>query len=178
MTDIVNISEIATHTVEHHEVFYKSAEFWVGASFILVISLLYRPLLQIIRNLIFSKINRIKNELQEAENLKIKAQELYAKYERSLLNIDDEIAQIISNEDAIILETKERKLKELNTLLANKQKEVDAKIERAFNKASSEIKTIISSTTINMLKSVIKTKLTTKDHSLLVDKSIKNIEEM
>ena len=89
-----NITELSTHAIEHHEVFYKSAEFWVGASFVLVVALLYKPLISVIKSAIFSRIERIKNELQEAEELKLKAQELYAKYERNLLNIDDEIAHI------------------------------------------------------------------------------------
>lgn len=173
-----NITELSTHAIEHHEVFYKSAEFWVGASFVLVVALLYKPLINVIKSAIFSRIERIKNELQEAEELKLKAQELYAKYERNLLNIDDEIAQIIANEDAIISETKERKLRELNSLLNHKQKEVDAKIESSLNKTSSEIRNIISRTTFDILKQVIVKKLSVKDKSSLIDKSIKNFENI
>ena len=173
-----NITELSVITIEHHEVFYKSAEFWVGASFVLVVALLYKPLVNVIKNAITSRIERIKNELQNAEDLKLKAQELYAKYERKLLNIDDEIAQILANEDAIISKTKDRKFKELNSMLNHKQKEVDAKIENSLNKTSSEIKNIISKTTIDILRKVITTKLSTKDRSHLVDKSIKNFEKI
>lgn len=173
-----NISELSSVAAKHHEIFYQSAEFWVGASFVLVIALLYKPLTKIISKLMFSRIERIKNELQEAEDLKLQAQELYAKYERNLLNVDDEIAQIISNEDAIISETKDRKYKELNSLLNHKQKEVEAKIESSLNKTSTEIKTIISVTTVNLLKNVIQNKLTAKEQGQLIDKSIKNFEKI
>ena len=63
-----NITELSVITIEHHEVFYKSAEFWVGASFDLVVALLYKPLVNVIKNAITSRIERIRNELQNAED--------------------------------------------------------------------------------------------------------------
>ena len=70
--------------------FYYSEEFWVSVAFVLVVVGLFIPVSKKVVSLLQNRINRIKKELQDAENLKLEAQELYAKYERSLMHIDDE----------------------------------------------------------------------------------------
>ena len=60
------------------EAFYLNAEFWVGIAFVLVVALIFKPAVRIINNLITKRIDRIKNEFQEAETLKLDAQKTYA----------------------------------------------------------------------------------------------------
>ncbi|MBR5599091.1 MAG: hypothetical protein IKW39_03525 [Alphaproteobacteria bacterium] len=165
-----------TTTLSHnYEPFYLSAEFWVGVSFVLVVIVIYKPLAKAISNLITSRIQRIKNEFVEAENLKLDAQKVYADYERKFLNIKEEIDDIISEENLIIEENKKRRIKELDSFLKNKQNEVDAKIEIAFDKASSELNSLIMNKTMDIINAIIKNKLTEKEHHKLINKSIANI---
>lgn len=165
--DIVESSNVA---------FYHSEEFWVSVAFILVVVGLFIPVSKKVISLLQNRINRIKKELQDAENLKLEAQELYAKYERSLMHIDDEIAQIISNQEDIIEETKQIKIKELNNLLNQKQKEADAKIKSSFEEVHKEIKEKISQR-VNLIMSKVLV-LSAKEKSRLIDKSINNISEI
>lgn len=153
--------------------FYYSEEFWVSVAFVLVVIGLFIPVSKKILSLLQNRINRIKKELQDAENLKLEAQELYAKYERSLMHIDDEIAQIISNQEDIIEETKQIKIKELNNLLNQKQKEADAKIKSSFQEVHKEIREKISQKVNVILSKVLV--LSAKEKSALIDKSISNI---
>ncbi len=163
--------------VEHEELFYQSAEFWVGIAFVLVVAALFKPGVKAVKGLIIKRIARIKNEFQEAENLKLEAQKLYAGYERKFLDADDEVARIIAEEEAVIADTKERKIQELNRTLAQKQREVEGRIELAFEQANKEINTLISSQAVNILKKAISSKLTKSDYNRLIDNSIETIQK-
>ena len=168
----------AAEVVHHEEVFYQSAEFWVGLSFVIVIGALFFPMYKVIKKAIYQRIERIKKELQEAENLKLEAQKLYAEYERKFSNIENDVAEIISGQQSMIARTKEKKLKELDSFLLHKQQETDAQLEMAFTKAKNNITAKISQNTIDLLSKVLSTKLTKSDYNKLIDNSIDNIKNI
>lgn len=176
-------AEAAVKTMEnsvtgHSEIFYQSAEFWVGTAFVLVVALLFSPIAKAVNGLIKKRISRIKNELAEAENLKLDAQKLYADYERKFRNADNEVAEIIAREEQTIAENKERKTRELNAMLKQKQLEADAKIELAYEQANAEINTLVAANAIGMLKKAISSKLTKADYNKLIENSIANIKKL
>ncbi len=162
----------------HEELFYQSAEFWVAIAFVLIVIMLIKPIVRVFSGLITKRISRIKTELEEAENLKLEAQKLYADYERKLAETDKEIAQIISERENIINETREKKIAELNIFLQRKQNEANSKIEQEFEQASKELNALISKRTIEILKQTISLKLTKTDYSHLIDSSINNIKNI
>lgn len=170
ISEQLTIQEIPT------EAFYQSGEFWVAIAFILVMSVLLRPLLKAGKNLITRRIIRIKRELQDAESLKLEAQKLYAEYERKFLNTDKEVAEIIKEQENVIEETKEKKIRELNLYLQRKSNEVDNRIEQEFEQVSQEINNLISNRTEEILTSVISSKLTKSDYNHLIEKSINQIK--
>lgn len=170
--------EVAKTVTEHEEVFYQSTEFWVGVAFVLVCVFLFSPLVKAIGQMTSKRISRIKDELRKAEDLKLEAQKLYADYERKFAQTDNEVAQIISEQEDIIAENKDRKTHELNQMLKQKQAEAEAKIELAFNQINSEIKTKVSQRTMEILHTVFKEKLTSKDYEKLIDTSIDNLKTL
>lgn len=170
------ISEHQTIQEIPTEAFYQSGEFWVAIAFVLVMSALLKPLLKAGKNLITKRIIRIKRELQEAESLKLEAQKLYADYERKFLNTDKEVADIIKEQENVIEETKEKKIRELNLYLQRKSNEVDNRIEREFEQVGQEINNLISNRTEEILTSVISSKLTKSDYNHLIEKSINQIK--
>ena len=167
---------LATQKV-HEEVFYQSAEFWVAMAFCLVMAALLKPLLKAGKNLITKRIIRIKRELQEAENLKLEAQKLYAEYERKFINTDKEVADIVKEQENAIEEIKEKKEREMNLYLQRKSSEVDSRIEQELEQVEEEINHLISDKTATILTEVISSKLTKSDYNHLIDKSIGQIKE-
>ncbi len=170
ISEQLSIQELPT------EAFYQSGEFWVAIAFVLVITVLMKPLLKAGKNLITKRIIRIKRELQEAENLKLEAQRLYAEYERKFLNTDKEVAEIIKEQKNLIEETKEKKIRELNIYLQRKSNEVDNRIEQEFEQVEYEINNLISKRTEEILTSVISSKLTKSDYNHLIERSINQIK--
>lgn len=168
----------ATENIQHEEVFYQSAEFWVGVAFVLVVFLIFKPLVTAVKGMIFQRIERIKKEMQAAENIKLDAQKLYAEYEHRRLNAEKEVSKIIANEQAAIAEAKTRKMHEMNMLLKQKNTEADAKIEMATERVNNEINTLISEKTIKLIQNVFLKKVTQKEQSRLIDNSLKNLERL
>lgn len=167
---------VEPHNAE--DVFYLSAEFWVAVTFVLVVAYLIRPAIRIIKKLIQKRIERIKQEINDAENIKLEAQQLYADTERSLLNIDKEIEDITNNKKYLISQTKERRISNLNYNLQAKEAELNAKIEQTHEQMLKEINEAVCQKTIKTLSEVISAKLTKKEYSTLIDDSIENIKNM
>lgn len=176
------MQEINTETVQNMvaqgEPFCQSAEFWVAVAFIIVVAALLIPLKRAAAGLVEKRISRIKNELQEAENLKFEAQKLYAGYERKVAGIDMEVAEILSEQRDAIEETKEKKMHELDILLQRKENEVDGRIEQSFEQAGKEIQDIVSGRTDKILRKVISSKLTKSDYNQLIESSINSIKDI
>ena len=173
--DIIKQSIALSH---HEEVFYLSAEFWVSIAFVLTILIILSPGLKAIKKLIDTRISRIKNELNEAETLKLEAQQLYSDYERKLANIKKEIEDIINEENIIISESKERKLLELEAMLQKKEMEINGKIELASEQVKKELNKLIADKTLLIINTLIKQKITKSMHNELIDKTINNIAKM
>ena len=175
---ITDTAVSVAENMQHEEIFYQSAEFWVGVAFILVVGLLFKPIVHAVMEMILQRIERIKKEMQAAEEIKLEAQKLYAEYEHKRLNAEKEVAAIVANEESAIADTKARKMREMDMLLKQKNTEADAKIEMAVERANNEINMLISKKTIKILKNVFLTKISPKEKSLLIDNSIKNFEKL
>ena len=160
------------------EAFYLTAEFWVSVTFLVVVILLFSPITRTISSMIEKRISRIKDELNNAESIKLEAQKLYADTERRLANVEDEIADIITNKKYLIEQTKEKKISELNHAMQRKKEDLDAKIEQGNIQLNTEINNIISQKAAKILNKVINVKLTQKEYSTLIDNSIENIKNI
>lgn len=174
-------NDIIEQTIElshHEEAFYLSAEFWVSIAFVLTILIILTPGLKAIKKLIDNRISRIKNELNEAETLKMEAQQLYSDYERKLTNIKKEIEDIINEENIIISENKEYKLRELDSMIQKKEMEINGKIELASEQVKKELNKLIADKTLSIINTLINQKITKSMHNELIDNTINNITKM
>ncbi len=166
---------VAEH-IEHEEIFYQSTEFWVSFAFVVVVALLVSPVTKAITGMMKQRINRIKNELQTAENLKLDAQKLYAEYERKFINTENELNEIVANEQAAVAEAKERKMRALEAMLKQKNIEADAKIEMAFERVNNEINMLVSNRTSEILQDIFRNEISTAEQRKIINNSLKNLE--
>lgn len=177
-TTITDLVENVATMPETEEVFYLTAEFWVSVTFLVVAVILYSPLSKKAKELVQKRIDRIKKELSDAENIKLEAQKLYADTERKLANIDKETEDIITNKKYLIEETKKKKISELNYTMHRKKADLEAEIEQINAQMGQEIKDMVCKKTVNTLRQLISTKLTQTEYSALIDKSINHIKDM
>mgnify|MGYP006100522773 FL=1 len=100
-----------------------NASFWVAVSFFIFLGgLVYLKVPQMINNSLLTQINKIKKELEEAENLKVTAKDLLSDYENKIDKSKKEVNEIINlakkENDKTILE----KTKKFHEIIENKKK--------------------------------------------------------
>ena len=177
-----NISNMIDNTAEqlhgHEEVFYQSAEFWVGVSFVLVVLLLAKPIAGLMRSMLDKRIDGISKRIRDAAELRDDAQKLLADYEKKFLNADKEAQEILAKSQKEIEYFKKENLSKLEAEMKIKEKEAKDRITAAKEKASKEISELTSELTIKVVKAAIVKNLDTKTQNKLIDDSINLISKL
>ncbi|MBE6444675.1 MAG: F0F1 ATP synthase subunit B [Alphaproteobacteria bacterium] len=174
---VVNAIEISTHDIEsHHEVFYQSAEFWVAASFVLVVLLLFYPISRITKIMLYKRARKIGKRIEDATILKEDAQKLLAEYERKYRRAKQEAQEIITRAEKEINFLKKESLNKMETAMAAKEKEVKERIKSSRANALKEISQITTAKTIKTTKQILMQKIDSVAQDKLIDESIKSIE--
>ena len=133
------------------------ATFWVAISFFLFFGLLiYLKVPQKINNSLTSQINKMKQELDEAEKLKVEAKNLLSSYENKIDKSKKEVTMIINvakkDSEKAILE----KTKKFHQIMENKKKNAGQKIIQMKESALRDIKNISVKISIEAVELLIK----------------------
>ena len=179
-----NVSEMISETAKisefesnahHYDVFYHNPEFWVGMAFVLVVVVLAKPISKFVKNALTKRKENIIAKINEAEKLRDDAQELLAQYERKFLHAKDEAKEILDNSTEEIKNLTEYELQKMEKELVVKQKEVEALIDATIEKTKNEINELACEKSVNIVKTFVARNIDEKQHSKLIDNSIKNI---
>lgn len=177
-----NVSDIIENTAEqlhgHEEIFYQSAEFWVGVAFVLVVLLLAKPVSGLVRALLNKRIDGITKRIHDAAELRDEAQKLLADYEKKFLNADKEAQAILTKAKKEIEYFKSENLAKLEEEMKIKEKETQDRITASKEKAAKEISDLTSELTIKIVKTAIAKNLDAKTQDKLIDASISLINKL
>lgn len=173
-----NVSEIIGHIDGHDEVFYQSAEFWVGVAFVLVVVLLAKPIGGLVKSMLNKRIDGIAKRIRDAARLRDDAQKLLADYEKKFLNANKEAEAILAKSQREIEYFKKENLSKLEAEMKLKEKDAEDRIKAAKEKAAKEISDLTSELTIQTVKTVIMKKIDTKTQDKLIDDSISLITKL
>ncbi len=125
---------------EEHTGFFSHAINWVSISIILFGFVLYKYARRPFFDMLDSRTDKIKNELEEAERLRIEAQELLAKYQRKHTDAVKEAEQIIADAQKQALEMKTVAEKELKQEMARKERLFSERIKRMEHDAVQQVR--------------------------------------
>ena len=133
------------------------ATFWVAISFFLFFGLLiYLKVPQKINNSLTDQINKMKQELDEAEKLKVEAKNLLSGYENKIDKSKKEVTMIINvakkDSEKAILE----KTKKFHQIMENKKKNAEQKIIQMKESALRDIKNISVKISMEAVELLIK----------------------
>jgi len=133
------------------------ATFWVAVSFFIFFGILiYLKIPQKINSSLTDQINEIRNELGEAEKLKIEAKTLLSDYENKIDKSKKETKKIINlakeDSEKIILE----KMEKFHQIMENKKKNAEQKIVQMKENALKDIKNISVKVSIEAVEHLIK----------------------
>jgi F-type H+-transporting ATPase subunit b len=152
-----------------------NATFWVAISFVLFIGLLiYFKIPKKIISILEDNILSIKNQIDDAENLKEEAKNILSDNEKRLSNSKSEIKSMISraNEDAEknILKAND----EFHVLMENRKKNAEERIKQIKDQALKDIKNTSVKISIDAAERLLKNSL---DKSKLDKLYLSSIEE-
>lgn len=177
-----DVSGIIENTAEqlhgHEEIFYQSAEFWVGVAFVLVVLLLAGPVGRLVRSMLNKRIDNITKRIHDAAELRDEAQKLLADYEKKFLNADKEAQAILNKSQKEIEYLKKENLANLEEEMKIKEKEAEDRITASKEKAAREISDLTSELTIKTVKAAIVKNLDAKTQNKLIDDSISLITRL
>ena len=116
--------------------------------------------------------------ISEAENLKTEARKLLAAYEQKLENLEDEKAGILEKAKKEVGVLKKKALAELDRKMQAQEKSVNERIKGEQSRAESELTSLVTERTIELLKDTLAAKFDDGARAKLIDESIKRIESL
>ena len=151
--------------------------FWVGLCFFLFLGfLVYLKVPGMIADSLDKRAETIRQELEEARQLREEAQGLLAEYERKQRSAEKEAESIITlakeEAEALAAETREN----LKTTLERRMKLAEEKIARAEEQALNDVRTTAVNVAISAAEQIIGDKMTPAASKKLVDQSIKDLK--
>ena len=147
-------------------------QFWVAIAFIIFIIAIFNPVKKILTSSLDEKINEIKDNIEEAENLKNKTQLILSDIKKRQNEVEEEIKKIhINAEERIkILEKQvEEKIKgqsDKRELIAK------SKIDQLVRDINLQIQQNISQTAISVTLDLLEKKLNKEEKQNIINKSI------
>tara|TARA_Y100000590_G_scaffold465558_1_gene638217 strand:+ start:820 stop:1317 length:498 start_codon:yes stop_codon:yes gene_type:complete len=149
------------------------ATFWVGISFFIFLGVLvYLKVPSKVNNSLTNQIDQIKNELKEAEELKIEAKNLLSNYESK---IDKSIKE---TKDIIILAKKDsennilEKTKKFHQIMEERRKSAEQKIAQMKDGALKDIKETSVIVSMEVVEYLIKNSIDKKKIEIFYRKSL------
>lgn len=136
------------------------ATFWVAISFFIFLGvLIYFKVPQKIIGALNESINSIKNEIENAEELKEESKNILSDYEKKIGNAKSEVKQMIDaateEADRSVLKTNE----EFHTQMENRKKNTEDRIKQMKNQALKDIKNTSVKISIQAVEVLLKNSL-------------------
>ena len=157
---------------------FSDPQFWVAIAFIIFILAIFNPVRKILNSSLDTKINEIKESIEEAENLKNDTQVTLSEIKKRQNEVELEIKEIhLNSKNKIkILESQAQiKLSEQNSKRESLAKE---KIEQMVRDANLMVKQHITQTAIDAAIIVLEKKLNAEEKQNLINQSIKDLESV
>jgi F-type H+-transporting ATPase subunit b len=174
LIDIAHAIEIVTQHNEHIG-FFSRAETWIAITWIIVVVAVARPIFHFITNELDLRKEKIRMQLNEAEQLRKEAEEMLIKYQKNQHVLIKEAEEIIkqSKERADFLA--EKKLNDLENILKNREQQAIDRINQAKATALNEVRDKIVDIVINTTRKLVAENLSPTQTSTLIDQVIKNL---
>ena len=133
------------------------ATFWVAISFFIFLGLLiYFKIPKRIQNILDESIKNIKNQIENAEQLKDEAKNLLNIQEKKLSKSKKEISKMVEDANLSIEKNILKTNAEFHSLMENKKKEADQRIVQMKNQALKDIKNVSITIALQSIEKLLK----------------------
>lgn len=150
---------------------------WVMFSFIAFAVIVYKLAGKAIVGKLDAKIEEIKREINEAENLRVEAQELLAQYQRKQRDAEKEAAAIIKNAEAHAVKIREKAEADFSQLMARKEEQLAERLKRIEDNAVADIQNHAAELAVRATTQIIAETLSSDVDKKLKEKTIASVAQ-
>ena len=137
---------------------------------------MWKYVLPVIIQLLDARITQIIRNLEEAENLRIEAQEMLAQYQRKHRDALQESQKIIEAARENAFQHKKKTQADLEETMKIREKQLAERFKRMEQSAIGEIQSYAAELAIQTAKKIIEEKLDKKTNTRLVNEAIQSVE--
>ncbi|NQZ14973.1 MAG: hypothetical protein HRT94_09150 [Alphaproteobacteria bacterium] len=150
---------------------------WVAFSFILFVVVAFKLGRKSVVNGLDGKINEIKSEIDNAERLRVEAQELLAQYQRKQQDAEKEAKDIVKNAKSQAKSIKKNMQIELEDIMARRESQLADRMKRLEENAIAKIQNEAADVAMAATTEMIMQTLDEKTQKNLMDDSIKVVSK-
>lgn len=150
---------------------------WVTISFILFVVFVFKQAKNSITQALDKGINEIKADIENAENLRVEAQELLAQYQRKQKDAQKDAKEIVDIAKKQAEENLRNTMNETDEIITLREEQLKERLQRIEEKAVSDIRSQITEVATTATLEIIANKLGKAENEKLVDQTIKALPD-
>ncbi len=156
--------------------FLESGYTWYTFSFLIFAFIIFKFGGPFIISALDGRIEQIKNDLNEAESLRVEAQEMLAQYQRKHRDAVQESEKILNAARQNAEKFKVKAEADLEEIMKRREAQLEERLNRMEQHAINEIQNYAADLAINATSQIIIDNLDKKTNAKLVENSIENIQ--
>lgn len=156
--------------------FLDDPNVWFTLSFVIFAGVIYKYGIPALNKMLDGRIAKIIEDLHEAENLRIEAQEMLAQYQRKHRDALDESKKILDTARENAEQYRVTVEAELEDTIARREQQLEDRMKRMEQNAITEIQGYAADLAMNAAKEIIAKKLDKSTNAKLVEEAIVNVE--
>ena len=152
--------------------------FWVALSFILFCLVAFKMGYGKIISGLDGRIEDIRKEIEEAEALRVEAQELLAQYRRKQKDAMREAEEIIQHAETHAQTIREKAEQDLQDLMARREKQLQERLQRIEDSAVQDVKNYAAELSVDTARDLIYSGMDKKAQTALVEKTNEQLTKL
>ena len=153
----------------------QDTHIWYLFSFLIFCAIAYKMGRHHVINKLDTHIATVRSELEQAENLRVEAQELLAQYQRKQRDALKDADEIIENAKKHADEIRKNAEKDIDQQMARKNAQLEQRLKRMEQNAIDEMQHYASELAINATREIITHNLDETARKKLISNSIENV---
>jgi len=157
---------------------FASQIFWAVASFGVLLFLLNRYVLPIINETLDKRAASIKDEVEQAEQLRKDAERVVAEYQQQLASIHEEAAVILEESRKDAIEYRKKTMREMDAELKKKKEIFSAELDFAKRQALKEVRGVAVDLTMQATEKLVARHVDADEAGRMVESSIEELRTL
>ncbi len=155
----------------------QSPEFWVAVAFVIFMVFAAWKVRGPIVAALDERAAKIRQELDEAERLRIESQQLLAEYKRKQRDAVNEVAEMLDRTEKEAKRLRERAEADLDAALARRKQQALDRIEQAEADALAEVRNTAVDIAVEAARKLLAENLDKEKAGALVDEAVRDLAE-